>query len=177
MFDQKDVKYGPCLFACVLAAVLFASGCAAVTEGAKGVLGVSTRALEVGRKNALKETFAYNLDACYDKLKKGLLQRGCYIYALDPEQKMIAVYVSYTDTTPVGVFFKKVDDNNTEVEVSSPSTWAKEFILRRAASILTGKGDPDAQKQKEMEIQIIEKKENIPLESTSSARERAERSE
>ena len=175
MFDPKDVKYGPCLFACVLAAALFMSGCAAVTEGAKGVLGVSTRALETGRKNAVKETFAYNLDACYDKVKKGLLDRGCYIYALDPEQEMIAIYVSPKDTTPVGIFFKKVDDSNTQVEVSSPSTWAKEFIARRTASILSGKGDPDAQKQKEMEMQIIEKKENKPLESNLNAHEREER--
>jgi hypothetical protein len=151
-------------------------GCAAVTEGVKGVLGVSTRALEVGRKDALKETFAYNLEACYDKLKVDLVERGCYIYALDPKQKMIAAYVSNKDTTPVGVFFTRVDDSHTQVEVSSPSVWAKEFMLKRVSSILTGKGDPDAQQQKEVEMQVIEKTGNVPLESNISAHDREERS-
>ncbi|MDP2904793.1 MAG: hypothetical protein Q8O22_00645 [Candidatus Omnitrophota bacterium] len=172
------MKFSKRIFAVIgfLSLVTGFLGCAAVTEGVKGVLGSSTRALEVGRKNALKETFAYNLDVCYDKLKMGLLKRGCYIYALDPQQKMIAVYVSRTDTTPVGVFFTKVDDNNTQVEVSSPSVWAKEFMLKRVSSILTGKSDPDAQQQREVEMQIIEKQENVPLESNTSARDRAERS-
>jgi len=159
---------------CLLLTSLF--GCSTLTEVGKNILGVSTRALEEGRKDAIKQTFAYNLSACYDKLKKALVLRGCYIYALDPG-KMIAIYVSETDTTPVGIFFKKVDDNNTRVEVSSPSPWAKEFIARRAASILQGTKDPDAEKEKEMEIQTTQIKENKPLESTMSAHEREGHSE
>lgn len=158
---------------CFLAAGL--SGCSTLTEAGKSVLGVSTRGLEEGRKEALKQTFAYNSGACYDKLKTGLVKRGCYIFALEPE-KMIAIYVSETDTTPVGIFFKVVDDNNTQVEVSSPSSWAREFILRRVSSILTGIKDPNAEQQKEMEIEITTQgQQNLPIESSMSAHDRAEK--
>ncbi|MDI6606544.1 MAG: hypothetical protein QME65_05345, partial [Candidatus Omnitrophota bacterium] len=67
-------------------------------------------------------------DICYNESKRILKEKGAYIYAEDPAKKMIAAYVSETDTTPVGVFFKAVDDSHTQVEVSSPSTFGKEYI-------------------------------------------------
>jgi hypothetical protein len=49
---------------------------------------------------------------------------------------MIAIYVSETDTTPVGLFFKEIDKSNTQVEVSSPSTYAKELISEKVFKLL-----------------------------------------
>jgi len=105
-------------------------GCATIKETAKGIAGVSTKVLEVGRKDAIIKTFNYDYDACYNKVVDILKHIGAYIYAKDRKKQMIAIYVSETDTTPVGLFFKVIDTNNTQIEISSPSTYAKEFIAR-----------------------------------------------
>lgn len=129
------------------------SGCAAIKEAGqeagKDILGISTRGVESVRNNAIKKEFNYAYAACFDKVKKGLAQRGCYIYALVPRKQLIAVYVSYTDTTPVGVFFKEVDAAHTQVEVSSQSTYGKEFIARRVSYILEDKLEPGTEEKKE----------------------------
>ena len=41
---------------------------------------------------------------------------------------MIACYNSVKDTTPVGIYFKKVDSNNTQVEVASPSSYVRDHF-------------------------------------------------
>ncbi|MCK9604704.1 MAG: hypothetical protein M0R66_10145 [Candidatus Omnitrophica bacterium] len=112
----------------VFAFVLLVSGCARVTEGAKCVAGVSTQALEDKRKEAIVKTFNCDYDTCYNKTKKILSNSGNYIYAESMKKQMIAIYLSFEDTTAIGVFFKIIDANNTQVEVSSASTYAKEYI-------------------------------------------------
>jgi hypothetical protein len=114
------------IFLC--ASLTLLSGCAAVIEGARGIAGVSTKVLEEGRKEAVKKTFNCNCDTCYNESKRILKEKGAYIYAEDFNKKMIAAYVSETDTTPVGVFFKITDSSHTQVEVSSPSIFGKEYI-------------------------------------------------
>ena len=54
----------------------------------------------------------------------------CYVYANDPRKDLIAIYVSEEDTTPVGIFLKSIDANTTLIEISSPSTYAKETITK-----------------------------------------------
>jgi hypothetical protein len=103
-------------------------GCARIKEIAKSVAGVSTKVLEDGRKDAIKKTFNCDHNTCYNKVLEKLKQIGAYIYAKDKRQEMLAVYVSITDTTPVGIFFKELAAKNIQIEVSSPSTYAKEFI-------------------------------------------------
>jgi len=128
---------------CLLATVLL--GCATIKEAAKGFAGVSTRILEEGRKDAAKKSFAVGYDSCYAKVKDILKEKtkdalkgeevGPYIYAEDVKNKMIAIYVSDTDTTPVGIFFAEEAKGQTLIEVSSPSTYAKELIAHK---IFTG---------------------------------------
>ncbi|MFH0763192.1 MAG: hypothetical protein V1925_04820 [Candidatus Omnitrophota bacterium] len=115
----------------ILLPLLLLSGCATVIEGAKVVAGLSTEELEANRKGAIKKTFNCNYDTCYNESKRILTQKGVYIYAQDQEKKMIAVYLSETDTTPAGVFFKIVDDTHTQIEVASPSTFGKEYIAEK----------------------------------------------
>ncbi len=124
MYYLKKI-YLPLLL-CGFLALLY--GCTMVIEGARGIAGVSTRVLEEGRKEAVKKTFNCNCDTCYNESKRILKEKGAYIYAQDLNKKMIAVYVSETDTTPVGVFFKAVDDSHTQIEVSSPGKFGKEYI-------------------------------------------------
>jgi hypothetical protein len=109
--------------------------------------------LEDGRKDAIRKTFPCNEKACYDNVKLFLSRSGPYIYAADPKKGMVAVYFTAQDTTPVGVFCKSIDANNTEIQVSSPSTFAKETIAKRVFTAMgkrdeldTEKGSADAQK-------------------------------
>ena len=109
------------------------SGCVTVKEAAKGFIGVSTQVLEQKRPEALKKSFALDYNSCYLKVKEILNQKDkeAYIYAQDSKKKLIAVYLSAGDTTPVGIFFTEEVGPNTLIEISSPSIYAKEEMAKR----------------------------------------------
>jgi hypothetical protein len=111
-------------------------GCASIKETAKGIAGVSTKALEDNRGSAIVKSFSYDYFTCYTKALGILEQAGAYIYEKDIKKHIIAVYVSEVDTTPVGIFFKEADAKNIQVEVSSLSTYAKELIASKLFSAL-----------------------------------------
>lgn len=111
-------------------------GCAALTEGAKGFAGISTKILEDTRKDAIAKNFNYDYNTCYNNTQEILKRIGAYIYAKAPEKNMLAIYVSGEDTTPVGLFFKEIDKTHTRIEVSSASTYAREFISQNVFSVL-----------------------------------------
>ncbi|MFA5156799.1 MAG: hypothetical protein WC532_05340 [Candidatus Omnitrophota bacterium] len=113
-------------------------GCSTVKEAARGVIGISTKEVEESRKDALVKQFNYSYNDCYDKTMEVLKYIGAYVYTEDPKKNMIAVYVSASDTTVAGVFFKKIDPANTQVEVASPSTYAKELIAENVFAGLDG---------------------------------------
>lgn len=108
-----------------------ASGCACVKETTKGIIGISTKEIENSRKNAIKKMLNYEYNACYNKTLEILKRTGAYIYTEDKKKNMIAIYVSESDTTAVGIFLKENGKNNTQVEVSSASTYAKELIAQK----------------------------------------------
>jgi len=120
---QKIILLG---FSCWLLVSL--SGCITLKEGAKGVLGISTKALEDNRKDAIKKTFNYDYNTCYSKTKGILKEINAYIYSEESGKNLLAIYVSEKDTTAVGLFFKTIDQTHTQIEVSSGSTYAKELI-------------------------------------------------
>jgi hypothetical protein len=120
--------------------LIFLCGCSGIKETVKGFAGVSTKILEEGRKEAVSRQFNYGYKSCYDLVKASLENGGSHIYAEDPRKRMIAVYLSQEDTSPVGVFFIEIGALNTQVEVSSPSTYAKELILNRIIASLEKKG-------------------------------------
>ncbi|MBU1124522.1 MAG: hypothetical protein KKC84_00680 [Candidatus Omnitrophica bacterium] len=105
-------------------------GCAKVREALKCGVGISTQALEDERANALKKTVALSYSDCYQKSKKILARRGAYIYAEDASKQMIAIYISQEDTTCAGIFFTQKDSSQTEVAISSTSTFAKELVAK-----------------------------------------------
>ncbi|MCX5698194.1 MAG: hypothetical protein NTX01_00635 [Candidatus Omnitrophica bacterium] len=143
---------------CCLISVVF-SGCATVKEMGKGFIGVSTLVLDQKRKDALKKSFALDYNGCYVKVKEILKgnekEKESPIYAQDAKKKMIAVYLGQTDTTPVGIFFTEEAGGNTLIEISSPSTYAKEEIANR---IFTGLDEL-------IKPKIEEKKNNVKEES------------
>jgi len=113
-----------------LALMVILAGCATVKEIGKGFLGVSTKVLEDGRPTAVKKTFNSDFETCYNKTKTLLKEKKAYIYCEDSAKKMIAFYISEDDTTPVGLFFTEESSSKTQVEVSSPSTFAKDAFAK-----------------------------------------------
>jgi hypothetical protein len=116
------------VFAAMCCVVVMAAGCAGLTEAGRGIAGVSTKVLEDGRKNAIKRSFAVDHAKCLEIVNGVLADSKVYVYARKDAQKMIAFYMTQADTTPVGVFFTVKGPVSTEVAVSSPSRYAKEFI-------------------------------------------------
>jgi hypothetical protein len=110
-------------------------------ETARGIAGISTKVLEESRPNALVKVFDYDYNTCYNKIKDVLKENGCYIYAEEPKKQLIAIYVSETDTTPVGIFIKEVSSKTTQVEISSQSTYSKELIAKYVFSGLEASVD------------------------------------
>ena len=124
-------------------------GCITPIEAAKGMAGISTRVLEDNLKYATKKTFSYDYNTCYSKTKEALKIIKAHIYSENQKKKMLAIYVSEEDTTPVGIFFRPIDKANTQIEVSSASTYAKELISGKIFKALNPegeKGSSDAKK-------------------------------
>ena len=102
------------------------AGCAFLKEGTKSFLGISTRGIENARSEAIVKIIDYKLQSCYQKVESRLKEIGSYIYAKD--ENMIAVYISKTDTTPAGVFFRQLDNGKTEVSIASAAKDTKEYL-------------------------------------------------
>ena len=125
----------------ILLAISFIYGCAGVKEAARGFAGISTKALEESRPDAIKKSYNMNFYAAHRKVKEVLKKAGSFIYRDDPKADLIAVYLSEKDTTPVGVFFTEMGKDIILVEVSSPSTYGKETISKYVFGYLDGKFD------------------------------------
>jgi hypothetical protein len=109
--------------------LLFCAGCSVgMKESLRGVAGVSTKVLEDNLPGADSKEFNLDHDAAYSKVQKVIKEIGAYIYAVDKSRDLIAIYVTEEDTTPVGIFFKGLDNAKTLVSISSPSKFAKEII-------------------------------------------------
>jgi hypothetical protein len=150
---KMKVRFMLMVTGCLLSVVLL--GCATVREMGKGFVGVSTQVVKEKRKDALKKSFTLDYDRCYSKVKEILNQKDkeAYIYAQDNQEKLIAIYLSPTDTTPVGIFFTQEPGGNTLIEISSPSIYAKEEIASR---IFTGIDDLIKPKTQEKKINVKE---------------------
>lgn len=142
---------------CTLSLGFLMAGCGTIKEGAKGIAGISTKALEDTRRDAISKTFNYDYGTCYKKTEEILKRIGSYIYAKDRKKDLIAVYVSSADTTPVGLFFSQIDARNTRIEVSSPSKYGKELISDTVFSSLEKSLHPEIEtKLADTEKKIVE---------------------
>jgi len=131
--------------------IIAAAGCATVTDTLKCVAGVSTNALETWRDEAIKKIFAFDYATTESKVREILKKTGAYIYADVKEKQLIAFYVSEADTTPVGIFLTQIDASDTQIEISSPSTDAKEIIAKRVFNYLEGKIEEKDTKKGELD--------------------------
>ena len=126
---------------CVFLSLILINGCASIKEAAKGFAGISTKELEAGRKSAIVKTFDYDYFTAFTKTLDALKEMNAYIYTQDIKKHMIAIYVSESDTTPVGIFFKELSAASTQIEVSSPSTYSKEAISQKLFQALSPKSE------------------------------------
>ena len=140
------MKYFIILCVFFLSAIL--SSCAGTKEALKGFIGISTKVLEDGRGTAVKKDFGDDLAVIHNKTRKILLDYGAYIYCDDLKENLIAIYVSKEDTTPVGIFLTDIGRKSTRIEVSSPSTYAKETIAKVVFTSLVEPGTAIIAKEK-----------------------------
>jgi len=131
-----------------LSVCILLSGCAAPGELLKEFLGVSTKELEEGRSDAAVKVFDYNYDTCYKKTEAVIkAMPKVSVYAQD--KGGIAFYYIDPNTTPVGVFFKEIDPAHTQVEISSPDAFAKEWVAKNVFSETVLKATADAKIKKD----------------------------
>jgi isocitrate dehydrogenase kinase/phosphatase len=109
------------------------TGCATTDDWLKGLLGTSTASVENARKNAVSKVFDYDYRTCYDKMKK-LLEEMPQVSIYARKRGLIAIYYNSINTTPVGVFLKKADENRTRVEIASPSSSARDWVAKNLFS-------------------------------------------
>ena len=122
-------------------------GCASMKEGIRSIASCSTRELENSRENSIKKVFKWDYFTCYAKAREALTGIGAYIYAEDKKKDLIAIYVSENDTTPVGLFFQETDNLHTQIEISSPSSFARDLIAEKIFSNLEA-SSPQNEKEK-----------------------------
>jgi len=125
------------------------TGCASMKEGIRSIVGISTKELENSREKSIKKVFKCDYFTCYTKTRGALTRIGAYIYAEDKKQDLIAIYVSQKDTTPAGLFFQEIDNTHTQIEISSPSSYARDLIAEKVFSNLEASFYQD---EKEKEI-------------------------
>ena len=136
-----------------LAALALCAGCGiTMKEAGRGLMGTSTKILEYGRPQAISKEFPCQAAECRQKVLGLLKDMSAYIYR--QEGDLIAMYVTASDTTPVGVFVTK-EGGKTMVEVSSPSSYAKEHISR---GLFAGLDKQFKQKKVNVQLDAVEGK-------------------
>lgn len=128
-------------------------GCASMKEAGRGIAGTSVKILEETRADAVKKEFVSDSQTVTLRVKESLKKTGCYVYRQEPDKGLIAVYLSETDTTPVGIFLKGIDSGATLVEISSPSTYAKEFLMEKISGDLKDLVKAEKKEQREDALQ------------------------
>ena len=121
--------------------MVFISGCGVgLKENLRGAAGISTKVLEDNLSSAAYKDFNLDYDAAFSLVKEIIKKIGSYIYAVDKSKNLIAIYASEDDTTPVGIFFKALDNTKTRILISSPSNITKAVIVGEIFPVLENKG-------------------------------------
>jgi hypothetical protein len=113
-----------------LSIILSVGGCEHVTEPVKTLWGSSTRALEEARAEALSEVYSCKLEDCFEAVVNIAREEEMVIFINDRVKKHIVLMgvKGSVDTTEVGVFFSRREDQKIKVEVSSLSRNAKRTV-------------------------------------------------
>lgn len=130
----------------ILIYTIFLVGCQTVYEPVKMIWGSSTYRLEKERVNAIRETFNCSLAECFeavldltetkivkpanDEDQEEVVAKYFDLFLKKPEKSMMVVMnvPGNIDTTEVGIFFSRVQQKTTSVEISSLSSSAKRTV-------------------------------------------------
>lgn len=128
---------------------ILTAGCVTggVKEAWRGFKGDSTRVLSEARPSAVAREFTFGRNDCVKKVEESLKEMHAYVYAREGE--LIAVYVTEEDTTPVGIFISAAEGEQTRIEVSSPSSFARDALSAKLFASLDKK-----LKAKKIEVQL-----------------------
>lgn len=113
------------LLSCYLISLV---GCG-LKQKTKGFLGISTREIEAVRDKAIVKIVDYDYDTCYQMVEEKLSEMDSYIYTR--RKDFIAFYISWTDTTTAGIFFKEIDKQKTQLELTCPVVDKKEYLAEK----------------------------------------------
>lgn len=99
------------------------AGCATVGETGKKIWGTSIAHLEAARPDGKSEKINLTLQECFDRTEKILNNMSAVIYPKDKDKRYLVAmnFKGHVDTTQVGIFFTKIEDQLTQVEVASMS--------------------------------------------------------
>jgi hypothetical protein len=114
--------------------LFFVSGCASLKETSKQIWGSSITHLEHARAEGKSQEAALSLDESFKKTEKILEGMGATVYLKDKDKKYLAAmnFKGHVDTTEVGIFFTKIEDRLTRVEVASMSP----ELVKQVADVL-----------------------------------------
>ncbi len=110
-------------------------GCACLKHGTRRFLGVSTRGIENARDKAIVKIVDHSYNSCYKMVEEQLSEIDAYVYTR--RKDLIAVYISSTDTTTAGIFFKEIDKQKTQVEIACPVADKKEYLAEKIFTALS----------------------------------------
>ena len=113
----------------ILVMAILINGCATPREMGRVILGISTKDIEDSRKDAVAKVFNEDLKTCYARMED-ILKKIPRVSIYDKNDHMIAVYYIHPNDTPIGLFFTQLDPAQTKVEVSSPSSTARDDIAK-----------------------------------------------
>ncbi len=130
------------LIASAVAGSILFSGCASVGEKMRGVLGTSIREIEASRGKSVKMVVPGDRDAVYTAVLAELKKAGRYIYRRERNEGVIAFYMSAENTTVAGVFLRGLEGGKTEIEIASPSSYARNTV-REGLSVLFPPSAPE----------------------------------
>ncbi len=109
-------------------------GCGCLRHGIRGFLGISTKEIENARDKAIVKIVDYDYNSCYKMVEEELSEIDAYVYTR--RKDLIAVYISSTDTTTAGIFFKEIDKQKTQVEIACPASSKKEYLAEKIFTAL-----------------------------------------
>lgn len=108
---------------CLIIGFFFFHGCASLKETGKKVWGSSIEHLEKERSRGQAQNFALSLDKCFVEAEKLITATGAQVYLKDEQKGFLAAmnFKGHVDTTQAGIFFTRLEDAKTKVEIASMS--------------------------------------------------------
>ena len=112
----------------------FVFGCASLKEEGKKIWGSSISHLECSRSEGKSQEIPLSLGETFQKTEKILKGMGATVYLKDRDKKYMAAmnFQGHVDTTEAGIFFTKIEERLTRVEVASMSP----DLVQQVADIL-----------------------------------------